>query len=97
MKFRRTDASEIDKHVFKWFSVVRRKNISVSGVLLQEKAKEIAESLGLQNFKPSNGWLEKFKIRHNLTFKRICGEENSVNAEQVKDWIEKLKKICDGY
>lgn len=97
VKFRRTEASEIDKVVFNWFSVIRGKDIPVSGVLLQEKAKEVAESLGLQNFKASNGWLEKFKIRHNLTFKSICGEEKSVNLEQVTDWIEKLKNICDGY
>ena len=39
MKFRRTEASEIDKVVFNRFSIIRGENILVSGVLLQEKAK----------------------------------------------------------
>lgn len=97
LKFRKTETSEIDEVVMKWFRSARAKNIPVSGVLLQEKAREIGETLGLETFKASNGWLEKFRIRHNISFKSICGEEKSVDLNDVTDWIEKLKSVCKGY
>ncbi|GBM29117.1 Tigger transposable element-derived protein 6 [Araneus ventricosus] len=81
----------------KWFCSARAKNIPVNGVLLQEKAKEIGESLGLETFKASNGWLEKFRTRHNISFKQICGEEKSVNPNEVTDWFGKLKSLLKGY
>ena len=97
LKFRKTETSEIDEVLMKWFRSARAKNIPVSGVLLQEKAREVGESLGLETFKASNGWLEKFRTRHNISFKQICGEEKSVNSNEVTDWIGKLKSLCKGY
>lgn len=97
LKFRKTETSEIDEVLMKWIRSARAKNIPVSGVLLQEKAREVAESLGLETFKASNGWLEKFRTRHNISFKQICGEEKSVNLNEVTDWIGKLKSFCEGY
>ncbi|GBM73643.1 hypothetical protein AVEN_195936-1 [Araneus ventricosus] len=85
LKFRNTERSEIDEVLMKWFRPARAKNIPVSGVLLQEKARELGESLGLETFKASNGWLEKFRTCHNISFKQICGEEKSVNPNEVTD------------
>lgn len=44
MKFRKTEISEIDEVLMKWFHSVRAKNIHVSGVLLQEKTIGVGES-----------------------------------------------------
>lgn len=96
-KFRKTETSEIDEAVMRWFRSVRAKNIPVSGVLLQEKAREVGQSLGIETFKASNGWLEKFQRRHNISFKAICGEEKSVDPTQVADWMKRLKPLCEGY
>ncbi|GBL54409.1 Tigger transposable element-derived protein 6 [Araneus ventricosus] len=81
----------------KWLRSARAKNIPVSGVLLQAKARELGESLGLETFKVSNGWLEKFRTRHNISFKQICREEKSVNPNEVTDWIGRLKSLLKGY
>ncbi|GBN77517.1 Tigger transposable element-derived protein 6 [Araneus ventricosus] len=62
-----------------------------------QKAREVGESLGLETFKASNGWLEKFRTRHNISFKQICGEEKSVNPNEVTDWFGKLKSLLKGY
>ncbi|GBM25899.1 Tigger transposable element-derived protein 6 [Araneus ventricosus] len=73
----------MDEVLMKWFRSARAKNIPVSSVLLQEKARE--------------GWLEKLRIRHNISFKQICGEEKSVNPNEITDWIIKLKSLLKGY
>ncbi|GBL85459.1 hypothetical protein AVEN_34637-1 [Araneus ventricosus] len=85
LKFRNTETSEIDKVLVKWFRSARAKNIPVSGVLLQEKTREVGESLVLETFKASYGWLQKFRTRHNISFKQISGEEKSVNPNEVTD------------
>ncbi|GBM15367.1 Tigger transposable element-derived protein 6 [Araneus ventricosus] len=97
LKFLKTETSEIDEVLMKWFRSARAKNIPVSGVLLQEKVRELGESLGLETFKASNGWLEKFRTRHNISFKQICGEEKSVNPNKVTEWIGRLKSLLKGY
>ena len=97
VKFRKAVGSDIDSITFEWFCTMRTKDIPVSGPLLKEKARENAESLKVENFKASNGWLEKFKLRHNINFKKISGESKSVDPEEVSDWLEKLKHICEGY
>ena len=43
-----------------------------------------------RNFKlrDSNGWLERWKIRFNVSFKAIAGEEKSVTPEMTSSWLE---------
>ncbi|KAL1448239.1 hypothetical protein WDU94_003519, partial [Cyamophila willieti] len=64
---------------------------------LQEKAEQMAEAHGLNEFKASNGWLEKFRKRHNIAYKTVCGEAASVDKSAGADWKEKLPSICEGY
>ncbi|GBM21567.1 Major centromere autoantigen B [Araneus ventricosus] len=69
LKFRKTETSKIDEVLMKWFHSARAKNIPVSGVLLQENVREVGKGLGLETFKASNGWQEKFRTCHNISFK----------------------------
>ncbi|KAL1447458.1 hypothetical protein WDU94_005464 [Cyamophila willieti] len=61
VKQRKNDTGVIDAEVMSWFSKCRK--LPISGPVLQEKAKQIAEAHGLNEFKASNGWLEKFSER----------------------------------
>lgn len=96
-KLRTSKFTNIDEKTFEWLTQATAKELPVSGVLLKEKAKEIAASLNNNEFKASNGWLEKFKLRHKLTFTAMCGESNDVNQETVNDFLEQLPKIIAGY
>ncbi|UYV75599.1 hypothetical protein LAZ67_13000702 [Cordylochernes scorpioides] len=42
--------------------------------------------MGQDNFEASNGWLEKFKARRNIDFKRLHGEAGSVDANSIATW-----------
>ncbi|UYV76908.1 TIGD4 [Cordylochernes scorpioides] len=44
------------------------------------------EKMGQDNFEASNGWLERFKARRNIAFKRLHGEAGSVDANSVATW-----------
>jgi len=53
--------------------------------------------LQITDFKASNGWLEKFLIRSNISFKSISGESKEVDLDIINDWKKKLQKICEPY
>jgi hypothetical protein len=38
------------------------------------------------DFRPSNGWIDRFKKRSCLAYRKVCGEANSVNPEEVVAW-----------
>ncbi|CAF1258618.1 unnamed protein product [Rotaria sordida] len=93
------NSRELDEKVYGWFVQQRSKNISISGLILQEKAREIAELLAdkMGSFKASSGWFEKFRIRHNISFRVISGESLSVDITTVDDWVQRIPKMIDGY
>lgn len=94
---RLSEYPDLEKSLFIWFKQTRDKDIPVSGTLLKEKAKKFADSLKIDDFKASNGWLDGFKKRHSISFRKICGEEKAVNSEVCESWLEDLPKLTDGY
>jgi hypothetical protein len=60
------------------------------------KAIEIARSLE-NEFSASEGWLESFKSRHNISTRVISGESANDNVEIEKNWKANLASIMEGY
>lgn len=89
----------IDKLVFEWFTIQRTKQIPISRPMLQEKARQVAEQLGYSAdiFKASNGWLEKFRVRHTISFRVISGESASVDDSTIEESANRLSTILDGF
>ena len=48
---RKTGNEEINSLIYEWFRAARSKNVPVSRLLIQEKAKLFAEKLGIDTFK----------------------------------------------
>ncbi|GBN80062.1 Tigger transposable element-derived protein 6 [Araneus ventricosus] len=87
----------MNEAVLEWFKTVRAKKIPVSGPMIQHKAKELADALGIENFSASNGWLDRFRIRNNITFRSLCGEAADVDPSLCEDWQERLPLLLAGY
>ncbi|CAF1281361.1 unnamed protein product [Adineta ricciae] len=88
----------INNAVYEWFVAQRSKKIPIFGPILQEYAKKVALEMDrASSFKASNGWLERFRARHNIQFRVISGEGASISPITVDDWKARLPKILEGY
>lgn len=88
----------VDRATFTWFCNARSHNIPVSGAILKEKAIIIAKSINQDTtFEASNGWLNKFISRNNITFRALSGESADVDENVVNSWQTNLDNVCAGY
>ncbi|GBM51024.1 Tigger transposable element-derived protein 6 [Araneus ventricosus] len=77
---------------------MRDKNVPISGSFIIEKALQFAKALGYDEFRGSNGWLEKFKRKHGIMAKVISGESKAIDDNDSENWItETLSKILKEY
>ncbi|KAL4233818.1 hypothetical protein ACF0H5_008496 [Mactra antiquata] len=99
MKIKKTSSNttEFEDLILRWIRDANTRSISLTGALIQERARLFASDLGLEDFKASNGWLHKFLKRHNLSCKMMSGERGDVNSNTVEEWKSRLPKICEGY
>ena len=92
---------EVRKARLAWYKNAREQNVTVSGKIMREKAKYFATKLGISDleFDCSSGWLERFKVHHDISFKCVCGEANSIetNSVAMENWQTKLSKILQDY
>lgn len=67
--------------------------------MLQEKATRIAEALEVsaEEFKASNGWLDRFKKKTGIKAKFISRESGDVREETVNLWQERIPEILQGW
>ena len=60
-----------------------RKDCPISGPILKEKAVKYAEQLGVENFSASNDRFDRWKNRHGIVFKTVCGEAKSCTPDKL--------------
>ena len=88
---------DIEEALVLWLKFARSRQVPVSGPLLQTKAQELASELGHPDFKCSSGWLSRFKERHGIVYKNVCGESADVSEESVQQWKDKLGSLLKDY
>ena len=54
------------------------------------EAKYFAILLNDLKFQANNGWLTRFKARHNISWSKRCGEAISVNQNIAQNYIKNL-------
>ena len=88
---------EVDEALLEWFKNARAKNLPITGNILSAKAEDFAALLQV-DFKITNGWLHRFKKRHDIVCNFLCGESEVVNEDIVKKWQEiELPKLIENY
>ena len=87
-RFRSSDYKDVDAALLKWFKQVRTRNVPINGPLLMAKANALAGALGYTDFKASTGFLDRWKVRHSISFKKVCGEEKDVPEESMDLWLQ---------
>ena len=86
---RTCEFAEINESLYKWYLLATTRNIYPAGPQLCEKARLIADQLGVPNFKASNGWLDRWKKRYDIHKMKINGESGDVAGETVASWRER--------
>ncbi|XP_029469291.1 tigger transposable element-derived protein 3 [Rhinatrema bivittatum] len=91
---RESKYSSIDEALLCWFHIARNKMWNITGPMLLQKAKELADIMG-QEFIPSIGWLVRWKRRNNICFgqryasrapyvsEAVCDEAVAFNLPQI--------------
>lgn len=96
-RFPKSDGEIIDTVIFQWYLHARVNNLPISGPLLKEKALELASKVGLNDFKASNGWLQKFKERHQISYKNTYRVAEKVKQCIVTEWLGQVKELINAY
>ncbi|KAH7976899.1 hypothetical protein HPB52_021476 [Rhipicephalus sanguineus] len=74
-----------------------RQRIAVDGAILKEKTETVALRCSTDDFKASNGWLDRFKKRSGVVYSRCCGESASVSSDTVEKWTALLPELIQEY
>lgn len=72
-----------------WFNTAKKQNFLIRRGILMKKAASFASSLGHKNFTPTDGWLNRWKKRNNIVYKKQYGKkkdtDNASDEYLVKD------------
>ncbi|XP_037811648.1 tigger transposable element-derived protein 6-like [Lucilia sericata] len=96
-RMRFAEYEDVEQCVSKWFKQCRNQNIPLGGNTIKTKAEEFAGLLGHKDFKASNGWLDNFKKRHDIGFRKVSGESASVSDKVCSDWKKLLPSLLAEY
>ncbi|GLG92769.1 Nucleosome-remodeling factor subunit NURF301 [Gryllus bimaculatus] len=64
---------ELEDTLIKWTIHAQKSNVPINGVILRKKALNVAKKLGITDFTASNGWIDRFKKKHNIVYRAARG------------------------
>ena len=83
--------------LFDWFMQQRALQIPVSLPMIKAKVDDLELRLKIENFRCSEGWLQRFKAKRGITLKTISGKSTSVDDATIDSWQPVLKSILNWY
>nr|XP_045593483.1 tigger transposable element-derived protein 7-like [Procambarus clarkii] len=82
--------TNLDKAVYKWFNQERSVGMPLGGDAIKTAADKFAQKMNIPDFRASEGWLQRFKNRHNIKNRKVCGESLSADTNSVEPFKRKL-------
>jgi hypothetical protein len=62
------------------------------------KAEEFAKKLSGEEFVCSAGWIDRFKLCHDISFRKVSGEARGVNNDMTTEWLTAMwSNVCKGF
>ena len=58
---------------------------------------KVAARFNIDGFKASNGWIEKFRRRHGISYSTTSGECSAVDQNIIEHWKSESPKKTEGY
>ncbi|KAM6276221.1 uncharacterized protein M6G45_001298 [Spheniscus humboldti] len=80
---------EVEDALFAWCQQALARGERLSGPILKAKAEELALSSG-RDFEATDGWLCRWKTRHNIVFKRHQGEKADADVGSAQSWVSEV-------
>ena len=65
---------DLEQQLYEWFTRKHRQNLPIDGLTIQDEAIDIAKKLGINDFKCSMGWVQKFKKRFEIKLRHSKGK-----------------------
>ena len=90
--------SNMDEQIYLWFNDLRKKKLRVTRQMIQNKAKEFYNQINIleeekENFVASNGWLEKWLKRHNLSCRMqttVCQKPPEFYEKEIVSFLDSV-------
>ena len=82
---REAELPSVEQATVKWLKQCRDGDARISGPMLQEKAENYTKTLGHDDFRASNGWLQKYKQRNGAVMPDCRGVgESRIYSKRAK-------------
>lgn len=85
---RESKSKATDEALFMWFKQASAMNAPINRSILMTKANDLAKKMGEVNFNATDGWLTRWKDRHDIVYKKLHGEKQDADASGADSWIK---------
>ncbi|XP_004685385.1 PREDICTED: tigger transposable element-derived protein 4 [Condylura cristata] len=82
--------TDLEEALMRWYRIAQCLNVPVNGPMLRLKANDFAQKLGHNDFKCSNGWLDRFKSRYGLVFRAQPVEAPGISVDPSAVWHQNV-------
>ena len=80
----RIPESKFSEALYQWYLIAISKKLFPDGTQISEKAKEISNQFGFNDFKASKGWFDRWK-KHTIKRMTNTGKSGDVSQGRIQD------------